>query len=226
MKSKAYLAALDIGTRSCKAVIYDPTSRQLYSASEEYGLLFPRMDYVEQDPEIWYRTAITVLRELIPRVPDANLNIGALCISGTNGLVMIDELGHTVSNAVMFSDRRSETQADELRNRYGTLLEEITGNRPMPGSFSLPIINWFREVKPELWERVRTILVPAGYMIMRLTDKRTIDTTRASMTLLFDPAKRRWSDVICERESIRREILPELFEPWEIVGRISPEVSK
>jgi xylulokinase len=225
VKGGKYLAALDIGTYSCKAAIYDPEHHRMYSASKEYSLLFPDVGYVEQDPGVWYRAMVCALTDTLKKVPDAVNNIAALCISGTNALVMVDEQGLPVCNAVMFSDRRSEVQASELTRRYGTRIDEITGNHPVAGSFSLPIINWFRQVRPELWKKVHTLLVPAGYIIMKLTGKKTIDKSRASMTLLFDLAERQWSKEICAREDISSEILPDLFEPWEVVGDITPEVS-
>lgn len=225
MKGEKYLAALDIGTHSCKAAIYDPQHHQMYSASEEYSLLFPDPGHVEQDPEVWYRAVVCALSDVLKKIPDAADKIAALCISGTNGLVMADEQGFPVCNAVMFADRRSEVQARELTSRYGTTIDKITGNHPAAGSFSLPIINWFREVRPELWRKVHTLLVPAGYILMKLTCKRTIDKSRASMTLLFDLAKRQWSKEICAKEGISSEVLPDLFEPWEVIGEITSEAS-
>ena len=225
MKGEKYLAALDIGTNSCKVAIYDPQHHRMYSASKEYGLLFPEPGYVEQDPEVWYRAGVCALRDALKKFPRAASRIAAICISGTNALVVVDEQGLPVCNAVMFSDRRSELQASELARRYGVTIDRITGNRPVAGSFSLPIINWFRQMRPELWEKVYTVLVPAGYIIMRLTGERTIDTSRASMTLLFDLAERQWSQEICAKEDISNGLLPELFEPWQVVGKMRPEVS-
>ncbi|HHY46789.1 MAG TPA: hypothetical protein GX506_05745 [Firmicutes bacterium] len=220
------VAALDIGTYSCKAAIYCARDRNLYSASRGYGLLFPRPGYVEQDPGTWFRAAIDAFSDALRKVPGAADKIAAISISGTNGLVMVDEQGEPVHNAVMFSDRRSERQAADLARRYGTLIEEIAGNRPAPGSFSLPIINWFREEQPELWQKVRTILVPAGYVIMKLTGRRTIDTSRASMTLFFDQGKRRWSEELRAWEGIPGEVLPQLLEPWDVAGEVTPEAAR
>ena len=157
-------------------------------------------------------------------VPGA-AEIQTICVSGTNGLVMVDDVGTPVHNAIMFSDRRSEAQAGEITRRHGPRLGRITGNRPMPGSFSLPIINWFREQRPDTWAKVRTLLVPAGYMVMKLTGKKSMDTSRASMTLLLDLAKRQWSEEILERENIPSHLLPDLFEPWRIVGETTPEIT-
>jgi xylulokinase len=221
-----YLAALDVGTTSCKAALYDRESGQIWRARRKYGLLFPRPGQVEQNPDIWYGTVIECLAELVSQAAAPGGDIAAICISGTNGLVLVDELGIPVTNAVMFSDRRSERQAEALNQRYGQWLTRITGNQPWPGSFALPVLNWFREECPDLWQRVDRFMAPAGYVIMRLTGERTIDTSRASMTLLLDQSRRAWSETICSREGIDDHLLPKLFEPWEIIGGITPDAAR
>jgi len=223
MSGKDYVAAIDIGTHSAKAAIYDVREHKLYSGSYSYDLLFPRDNEVEQDPAIWVRGAACAFQHALEQIPTATRKIGALCVTGTNGLVLVDDLGNPVYNAVMFSDRRAEKQVIGLTRSYGQAIEKWTGNRPAPGSFSLPLLHWFQEEEPEIWAKVRSFLAPAGYVTMKLTGRRIMDTSRASMTLLFNQVERRWWIEMLQTFNIPLELLPQLFEPWEAVGDLTPE---
>ncbi len=85
---------------------------------------------------------------------------------------------------------------------------------------------WVREREPEVWGRVRSVLLPKDYVRLRLTGEKATDVADASGTLLFDVSRRRWSDEMLELAGIDRGLLPRAFESQEVSGRVSAEGAK
>ena len=94
---------------------------------------------------------------------------------------------------------------------------ELTGNRALTG-FTAPKLLWLREHEPESYARIARIMLPKDYVRLRLCGEHAIDVADASGTLLFDVARRRWSDEVLEALEIPREWLPRVLESAEVSG--------
>src|SRR2546421_27996 len=106
----------------------------------------------------------------------------------------------------------------EIDERVGRArLIELTGNRALTG-FTAPKLLWLRRHEPELYGRVRHILLPKDYVRYRLTGELAIDAADASGTVLFDVRRRAWSDEVCAALDIPLDWLPEAHESTEISG--------
>src|SRR5439155_25388096 len=96
-------------------------------------------------------------------------------------------------------------------------LIELTGNRALTG-FTAPKLLWLRRHEPETFARIRHVLLPKDYVRLRLTGERAIDAADASGTLLFDVARRRWSEEVLDALELPAEWLPPVHESTEIAG--------
>ena len=94
---------------------------------------------------------------------------------------------------------------------------ELTGNRALTG-FTAPKLLWLRRHEPELYGRIRHVLLPKDYVRLRLTGEHAIDVADASGTLLFDVRRRAWSEEVCAALEIPLEWLPPAHESTEIAG--------
>ena len=97
---------------------------------------------------------------------------------------------------------------------------ELTGNRALTG-FTAPKLLWMRKHEPEHYGRIARVLLPKDYVRLRLCGTHAIDVADASGTLLFDVARRRWSDEVLEALEIPREWLPRVLESPEVSGETS-----
>jgi len=142
---------------------------------------------------------------------------GPLSLSGQmHGLVVLDEHGEVLRPAILWNDQRTAAECLEIERRVGLEhLIELTGNRALTG-FTAPKLLWLRTHEPETYERIRHILLPKDYVRYRLTGELTIDAADASGTLLFDVARRRWSDEVCDALEIPLEWLPTAHESTEV----------
>jgi xylulokinase len=184
----------------------------LARAERSYPLSTPQPGWAEQDPEDWWRGAQAALADL--RVEPV-----AIGLSGQmHGLVALDEHDTVLRPAILWNDQRTAAECDEIERRVGlSRLIELTGNRALPG-FTAPKLLWLRRHEPDVYARIRSILLPKDYVRLRLSGVHAIDAADASGTLLFDVARRRWSDEMLEALELPRAWLPEAYESTEVAG--------
>jgi xylulokinase len=204
------LVGLDVGTTSVKGVAIDEDGHVLATASAEYALSMPRPGWAEQDPEDWWRASQAVLAQL----PD-----GPRGFSGQmHGLVTLGDNGEVLRPAILWNDQRTAAECAEIEELVGLdRLIELTGNRALTG-FTAPKLLWLRRHEPDVYARIRHILLPKDYVRYRLTGERAIDAADASGTLLFDVGRRSWSGEVCDLLEIPLDWLPPVFESTEIAG--------
>ncbi|MBA3566384.1 MAG: xylulokinase [Actinobacteria bacterium] len=206
------LVGLDVGTTGVKALAITQAGEVVASAEEAYPLSTPRPGWSEQDPDDWVRAGERAL---------ARLDLDALRVgfSGQmHGLVCLDEQDRALRPAILWNDQRTGVECVEIEERVGLeRLISLTGNRALPG-FTAPKLLWLRRHEPEVYGRIRRITLPKDYVRFRLTGEWAIDAADASGTLLFDVARRRWSDDVLAALDVPREWLPPVHESTEIAG--------
>jgi xylulokinase len=204
------LLGLDVGTSAVKGVAIDEEGRILATASAEYPLARPRPGWSEQDPEDWWRAT----EEVLGLLPD-----GPIGLSGQmHGLVVLDHERRVLRPAILWNDQRTAAECAEIEARVGLpQLLELTGNRALTG-FTAPKLLWLRRHEPELYGRIRHVLLPKDYVRFRLTGELAVDVADASGTLLFDVGRRAWSEEVCAALEIPLEWLPPVYESTEIAG--------
>ncbi len=147
----------------------------------------------------------------------AQLPEGPIGLSGQmHGLVVLDERDEVLRPAILWNDQRTGAECAEIERRIGLeRLLELTGNRALPG-FTAPKLLWLQRNEPDVHARIRHVLLPKDYVRFRLTGERTIDAADASGTLLFDVARRRWSDEVCAALQVPLDWLPSAYESTEV----------
>jgi len=206
------LVGLDIGTSGVKALAVSAGGEVTGRAEHGYPLSTPRPGWAEQDPEDWWRATQKALAEL--DVPDA-----AVGFSGQmHGLVCLDGRGRVLRPAIGWNDGRTGRECEEIERRVGVeRLLELTGNRALAG-FTAPKLLWLRRHEPDVYARIRQVLLPKDYVRYRLTGELSTDVADASGTLLFDVARRRWSDEMLAALDLPAAWLPPVRESTEAGG--------
>jgi xylulokinase len=206
------LVGLDVGTTGVKALALSPEGNVLARAEEAYPLSLPEPGWAEQDPEDWLRASERAL---------AALGVEAASIGMTgqmHGLVLLDADDRVLRPAILWNDQRTAAECEEIERTIGLQrLIALTGNRALTG-FTAPKLLWVRRHEPELWARAAHVLLPKDYVRLRLTGERVIDAAEASGTLLFDVARRRWSEEVCDALDIPSKWLPSVRESTETGG--------
>jgi xylulokinase len=207
-----HLVGLDVGTTGVKALAVTPEGEVLATAEEEYPLSTPRPGWSEQDPDDWLRASEAALVRLGAEGAQFGLS------GQMHGLVCLDEADEVLRPAILWNDQRTAAECAEIEERVGLeRLITLTGNRALTG-FTAPKLLWLRRHEPDVYERIRRIVLPKDYVRYRLTGEWAIDAADASGTLLFDVANRRWSDEVVRALELPAEWLPPVSESTEIAG--------
>jgi xylulokinase len=208
------LVGLDVGTTGVKAIAVSPDGAVLATATRSYPLSTPRPGWSEQDPEDWWVAASAALAEV--SVGGAVTGIG---LSGQmHGLVVLDADGRVIRPALLWNDQRTAAECAEIEERVGRKrLIELTGNQALTG-FTAPKLLWLRRHEPDAYSRIARVMLPKDYVRLRLTGEWAIDAADASGTLLFDVARRRWSDEVLEALELPHDWFPPVLESPDLAG--------
>ena len=217
------LLGLDVGTTGARAVAIDEAGNVIASAIAQYPLRSPRPGWTEQNPEDWWQATRLVLRRV---ASEAGGEITALGLTGQmQGSVFLNQAGDVIRPALLWNDRRTALQCQQITERVGAeRLIAITGN-PAFTAFQAPKILWLRDVEPVQYRHVRRVLLPKDYVRLRLTGELSTDVTDASGTLLLDLKARLWSGEILDALGIPAEWLPSISESATITGGLRPSVA-
>jgi xylulokinase len=212
---------IDVGTGGTRALIVDPDGDVVASATAQHiPFASPHAGWAEQDPEDWWRATIAVVREVLSK--SSADEIKAVGFSGQmHGSVLLDQSDEVLRPAIIWCDQRTDYQCKSLTQMIGAdRLIELTCNPALTG-FTLPKMLWVRDYEPELWRRLRTVLLPKDYVRLRLSGDRATDVADASGTLLFDVKARTWSSEMLSATEIDERLLPRVYESPEVTGSIS-----
>lgn len=215
---------IDLGTSAVKLLAMDEKGVIQKVVTKEYPLYFPHPGWSEQNPADWYEQTMEGLKELISGI-DASKVAGIGAGGQMHGLVALDEKDQVVRPAILWNDGRTGKQTDYLNKVVGKeQLSKYTANIAFAG-FTAPKILWMKENEPELFARTAKIMLPKDYINYRLSGAFCTDYSDASGMLLLDVEHKCWSEQMMEICGIRREQLPRLYESYEVVGTLRPELA-
>lgn len=223
----SHLLGIDLSTTGAKALLIDREGRVVSSATTPLHLSTPHPLWSEQDPHEWWTATANSIRQALA---DANIfgeNIDAIGLTGQmHGLVLLDETEQVLRPAILWNDQRCGAECDDIRARVGReQLIQITGNDALTG-FTAPKILWVEKHEPEIYHRVRHILLPKDYIRYKLTNTLAMDKADGSGTILFDLRRRTWSTQLLELLNIPADWLPPTFEGHETTGEVTSEVAE
>lgn len=228
-----YVLALDQGTTSSRAIIYDDRARPIQISQKPTLLSTPKAGYVEQDAmQIWH-TQISCAHDAINRAGLLAIEISSIAITNQRESIVIwdKETGKPLAPAIIWQDRRSDSwcqslqkqQVDKSDTSMQQHVQSITGLRLDP-YFSASKIVWMLDNHPELRSRALKGEIAVGtidsWLMFNLTGgEHVIDVTNASRTLIYDINKLEWSAELLSRFDIPKQILPKVLPSDGDFGR-------
>lgn len=220
-----YYIGIDLGTSSVKLLLMDETGKILKVVSREYEISFPCPGWSEQSPEDWVSQTKSGLRELLNGF-DAKLVSGIGAGGQMHGLVALDENDNAIRPAILWNDGRTFKEVEFLNKVIGeNVIAKYTSNIAFAG-FTAPKILWMKNNEPDNFAKVKKIMLPKDYINYILTGVHCTDVSDASGTLLFDVKNRCWSKEMLNICEITEEQMPKIFESYEPVGTIRPEIAE
>jgi len=219
---------IDLGTSSVKAVVLDRDHQVVASGTAPLTVDQPHPLWREQDPQAWWRACDDAVGQALAALAKAGRKPAEVeCIGLTgqmHGATLLDGDGEVLRPAILWNDGRSAEECALLESQVPRS-REITGNMMMPG-FTAPKLLWVARHEPQLFERVRRVLLPKDWLRWRMTAEYATDMSDAAGTLWLDVAKREWSGELLAACGLSRAHMPALYEGPQVTGVLRAELAQ
>lgn len=219
-----FVAALDLGTTGCRTYIFDLAGSIISSDYQEWESFYPQPSYVEQDANLWWESIKKTTEGAIKKSGIDKSEIVSLSVTNQREtIVPIDREGNTLHNALVWQDRRTTDQVDFIKSKIGIDKIYRTTGLTIDPYFSATKILWFKDEKPEIYQKTHKFLLVSDYIIYKLTGKFYTDHSNASRTMLFDINRFKYSEDIASELEIDLDKMPEAIESGIEIGEINTE---
>lgn len=215
------LLGIDIGTSACKAVAFSLDGQVQKQASVSYPVYYPQEGFAEQEPDDWWNAVVMAIQSLLRQGirPEWICGIG---VDGQSGsAVAVDRSGQALCRTPIWMDTRTSGQCAWMNAQVGAeRIFSVSGNSVHP-MYTMPKVLWYREKRPEIYEQTDCILQSNGYIVFRLTGSYSQDHSQGYGWSCYRIAERSWDLDLCRGLGVRTDLLPPLFECYQVVGGIS-----
>ena len=221
------LIGVDVGTSGCKVTAVNARGEVLAnSRPHSYLTHYPEPGWAEQNPQDWYQAAGQAIRECLALGEFQPQDVIGLSIDGpAHNVALLDEAGEILYPTLHWSDLRSAPQAQRLEAERGDDIFNITYQRVNP-SWTLTQLLWLKEHEPQIWSRLRRILVTKDYVRYRLTGRYQTEVYDAIGTQLYDVLQDAWSPDMCDLLGFPGEWLPPVSPAEAIAGGLTAEAAR
>ncbi|WP_207481877.1 xylulokinase [Arenibaculum pallidiluteum] len=218
-----HVIGIDIGTTGTKTGIYDREGRLAGSAFEESILRYPRPGEVEQDPDEIFDSVVRTIRAALAASGLDASRIAGMALDGQMaGIMAVDDDWNPATHYDSWLDTRCAPWLDQLRPHEA----EIIRTCGMALAFNhAPKILYWRDARPEVWERIARFIQPAAYVAGRLAGLTAADAFMDRTYIVFSGfgsgETGEWNDRLLGHFGLTTEKLPRIVEPWDVIGHLT-----
>ncbi len=221
-----HVLALDQGTTSSRAIVFNLLGQVVAVAQEEFTQFFPKPGWVEHDADEIWRTQLAVARTALRRARLKAADVAAIGITNQRETTVIwdRETGEPVHRAIVWQDRRTAGFCDGLKKQGAeAMVREKTG-LVVDAYFSGTKVRWLLDHVPGLKKRARAGKLAFGtidsWLLWKLTEGRVhaTDVTNASRTMLMDLRRCAWDAELLDLLGVPEGLLPEIRSSSEVYG--------
>lgn len=225
---EGYLLAIDAGTGSVRAVIFDTKGNQIAVAQEEWTHLeevgVPNsmgFDFAKN-----WELACACIQNSIAAAGIAAEDIAALsATSMREGIVLYDAKGNELWG-VANVDARAADEVRYLKEHFDGIEEEFYQQSGQTFALgTLPRLLWLKNNRPEIYNKVDKISMIGDWILARLCGKVAVDPSNAGTTGIFSLATRKWEALMAKRVGLKDDIFPEVLETGTVLGNVSKKAS-
>jgi xylulokinase len=222
----SHLIGIDVGSQSVKGVLCDPDGSPCATAAHPCGMTHPASGWAEQDPAEWQAGICAVIRTLLSASaidPSEVACIGLAC--QVDGVVPVDRELRPLRPAIIWLDKRAVAQAGRLVSALGADALFRTTGLVADASHTAPKMMWLRDEEPAVFRESALMLAPAAYLLGWLTGRPLQDHANASSSLVYDVARRGWSEPLLDAAGLDTGLLAPIAASHEIAGPLLAEAA-
>lgn len=222
------LIGLDIGTTALKAAVFDTAGKLLAVSAQEYSLITPQVNYVEESGEVYWKAFKDAIADLKNKYPISDEDEVALAISAQGETIFfLDQDGKLLRNAIVWMDNRAQEEAKLLKENFGDeTCFRVTGQVSFEPCWPASKILWVKNHEPEVFAKTDKFLLIEDYFIYRMTGKFATEGSLVCSSTYWDIINKAYWPEMLDFMGIREDQLAPVYESGEAVGQIIPEVAK
>jgi xylulokinase len=214
---------LDLGTSGVKAMLIDGDQKIIGSANGALDVSRPHPGWSEQDPAHWIRATEEAVAGLKASHPKELAAVRGIGLSGQmHGATLLDADDQVLRPCILWNDTRSYVEAAALD--ADPRFRAVTGNIVFPG-FTAPKLAWVAKHEPEIFGKVRWVLLPKDYLRLWLTGEHMSEMSDSAGTSWLDTGKRKWSSDLLAATNLDERQMPTLVEGTEVAGKLRGELA-
>ena len=227
--ARDHLIGVDLGTSSTKAALYRTDGTLVAEASADVPLLYPSPGVVEQENDDFYRTAAETVGRIVRESGVDPRRVAAIAFdSQMAGVGSIDENYEPATRFDSWLDMRCRPYIAWLNDNHADLITRLTGCAPTCDHG--PKILWWKHERPDDYARVAKFVMPSAYVAGRMAgltaDRAFMDYTFIHFSGLADNRAGAWSAAICDTLGVEMDVLPEIVEPWRVIGEVTEAAAR
>lgn len=226
----AYLIGYDIGSSSIKATLLDAATGRCLAAATgsaaELAIRVPRAGWAEQDPEMWWQEVVKATHALQQQHPFDAAAVNAIGIAyQMHGLVCVDEQQQVLRPSIIWCDSRAVSIGDAAAAALGQgyTLPHLLNS---PGNFTASKLRWVQQHEPDVYAKIRHIMLPGDFIAMRLTGEACTTLSGLSEGIFWDFAEQKLSAPLLEQYNIDPALLSRVVPTFGEQGRLTAKAAE
>ncbi|WP_337267290.1 xylulokinase [Oryzifoliimicrobium ureilyticus] len=213
---------LDLGTSGVKAMLIDGDQRIIGSANGALDVSRPHPGWSEQDPHEWIRATEEAVSGLKAQHPKELAAVKGIGLSGQmHGATLIGASDEVLRPCILWNDTRSHAEAAALD--ADPRFRALTGNIVFPG-FTAPKLAWVAKHEPEIFAKIRRVLLPKDYLRLWLTGEYISEMSDSAGTSWLDTGARKWSSELLAATGLDESQMPSLVEGTQQAGHLRADL--
>lgn len=220
------LLGIDIGTSACKIAVFDVNGKVLAQANEGYQLYYPNPGWVEQNPDEWWEAICKGIQRVLAEGEIRPEEIAGIGIDGQSwSAIPVDKDGNCLANTPIWMDTRARDICARVNREIGAeRIFKVAGNGFEP-SYTTPKMIWFKEERPEIYEKTHLFLQSNSYIAYKLTGVYSQDKSQGYGIHFFNMESCTYDEDLAKDLGLSTDKVPEIYDCHQIVGEVTKEAA-
>ncbi|MEA5077467.1 MAG: FGGY family carbohydrate kinase [Anaerolineaceae bacterium] len=221
-----FLLALDVGTTSVKAGLFQADGVCLATALQEYALISNSADQAELDPNTYWMAACQTIRQVVAQSNINPANVTGLAVSSQGETtIALDSNGVPLRNALVWLDNRAGKQSEQLKAVLGEEVYERTGIPDVVATWPACKILWIKENEPQIFAKAAKFVLVQDFLVQRMCGQYVTDGSISCTTLFYNIITHNWWPKALQAVGIDASQLPQLLAVGTTAGNLTPSAA-
>lgn len=215
---------IDLGTSSVKSVLVDNKCNLIKESKVEYNFKSFNNGFSEMDPKVWYDATIKSLKKLLDNVDTKTIR--SIGITGQmHTSVYLDKDRKVIRPSILWNDKRTAKDVDDIKYKLAEIKPDHRSLKILSTGSPASNLYWLRKNEKENFDKIKYLLTPKDYLVLRLTNIYSTDYCDASTSSIYDFDNDKWDNIMMELLGINFE-LPKIYPCDKVVGVIKSSVAR